>query len=86
MLSNQLIAGIKDCGGVIKGQMPKNRMSPIVSFEFLHQDMAACFNFLIENKVTAAHRAGGIRFAHHAFKTEDEIENVVHLLKQWVNR
>ena len=46
-------------------------------------DSNKAVNYLRENKIITASRLGGIRFAPHAYNTEEQIEKTLTILKKF---
>lgn len=78
-LADKLADGLRARGCVVLGRREGRVRSPIVTFR-PRGDAQRVYRALDDAKVSYAVRAGGVRLSPHAYNTDEEIEQVLHIV------
>lgn len=80
VLTDQLVAGLKEKGyHIISSRLPSEK-SGIVSFKHPTHNLESLYKNLQKNHIICALRGNGIRLSPHVYNTEEEIDTVLNVL------
>ncbi|MBN2424649.1 MAG: aminotransferase class V-fold PLP-dependent enzyme [Calditrichaceae bacterium] len=83
-LGKILVEQLTDLGMEFAGSMDSGEWSGIYSFS--GKDIEQLFDYLGDNDIVCALRSGRIRLAPHFYNSEDEIKQVIHIIKQFYTK
>lgn len=82
MLTDQLVAGLKEKGYDVLSSRKSDEKSGIVSFSHVKKERDILFQTLQNNQIICALRGNGIRLSPHVYNTEEEIDRVLNILPE----
>ncbi|MBT4137139.1 MAG: aminotransferase class V-fold PLP-dependent enzyme [Candidatus Latescibacteria bacterium] len=82
MLTDQLVAGLKEKGYDVLSSRKPDEKSGIVSFSHPRIKRDTLFQCLHNKQVICALRGNGIRLSPHVYNTEEEIDHVLNILPE----